>query len=482
MEINRGENGCKNGLNATLDKIKTDVAHICDITKQIAKDDPRRVVHSFKVGFAITLVSLFYYFDPLYQGFGVNAMWAVLTVVVVFEFSAGATLGKGVNRVLATIIGGMFAVGAHKISMFLGDKFEALLLGSSVFITATIGTFMRFYPKIKARFDYGMVIFILTFSLICVSGYREDEVLDMAHRRISTILIGSSTAVLVCILIWPVWAGTDLHNMTVSHIDKLAFFFEDFGVEYFKSSAYTSVKDSTKASSGGFKNVLDSKSSVDSLMNFARWEPRHGRFKYDHPWTVYKKICDLTRDCATKAEALQSILHSHSQAPKEVKAKFQEPCSKMSIEAGKALKEISSAIRKMTQPSKVKSHIHNAKQATKNLDSILKSNDIWKTLSLSDVTRVATVGSTLSEVVTCTEQILEAVQELATEAKFKTVADAKVALEKERSRKLGNQCSIKRRSFNSHVIIVDTCSSQCSQKFSIDEDPPSLSMAQQNAE
>ncbi|KAK9727059.1 hypothetical protein RND81_05G255300 [Saponaria officinalis] len=481
MEMIKEENTIKNSMNSKIEKVKTDVAHICELTKQIAKDDPRRVVHSFKVGFAITLVSLFYYFDPLYQGFGVNAMWAVLTVVVVFEFSVGATLGKGVNRVLATIIGGMFAVGAHRVSMFLGDKFEPLLLGSSVFITATVATFMRFYPKIKARFDYGMVIFILTFSLICVSGYREDEVLDMAHRRISTILIGSSTAVLVCLLIWPVWAGTDLHNMSASHIDKLAFFFEEFGVEYFKNAAYTSVKDSSKASSGGFKNVLDGKSSVDSLINFARWEPRHGRFKYDHPWSVYKKVCDLTRDCAFRAEALHNILHSHSQAPKEVKAKFQEPCSKMSIEVGKALKELSSSIRKMSQPSKAKSHIHNAKQATQSLNSILKSNDISKTFNLSDVTRVATVGSTLADVVTCTEQIAEAVQELASLAKFKSVADAKVALEKERSKKLANQCSIKRRSFNSHVIIVDS-SSQCSQKFSIDEDPPSLSMAQQNAE
>lgn len=61
--------------------------------KKLAKEDPRRVVHSLKVGLAITLVSLFYYFDdPLYDGFGVSAMWAVMTVVVVFEFSVGKFL------------------------------------------------------------------------------------------------------------------------------------------------------------------------------------------------------------------------------------------------------------------------------------------------------------------------------------------------------------------------------------------------------
>jgi hypothetical protein len=34
-------------------------------------------------------VSLFYYFNPLYDGVGKNAMWAVMTVVVVFEYTAG---------------------------------------------------------------------------------------------------------------------------------------------------------------------------------------------------------------------------------------------------------------------------------------------------------------------------------------------------------------------------------------------------------
>lgn len=61
-------------------------------TKKLAQDDPRRVTHSIKVGLALSLVSLFYYYQPLYDNFGVSAMWAVMTVVVVFEFSVGKLL------------------------------------------------------------------------------------------------------------------------------------------------------------------------------------------------------------------------------------------------------------------------------------------------------------------------------------------------------------------------------------------------------
>lgn len=65
------------------------VSELAKMTKKLGQDDPRRIVHSFKVGFALTLVSLFYYYQPLYNNFGVSAMWAVITVVVVFEFSVG---------------------------------------------------------------------------------------------------------------------------------------------------------------------------------------------------------------------------------------------------------------------------------------------------------------------------------------------------------------------------------------------------------
>lgn len=78
----------------------------------------------------------------------------------------------------------------------------------------------------KARYDYGLLIFILTFCMISVSGYRDEEILEMAHKRVSTILIGGLTALSVCILICPVWAGDDLHNSVANNIEKLGNFLE----------------------------------------------------------------------------------------------------------------------------------------------------------------------------------------------------------------------------------------------------------------
>lgn len=56
---------------------------------KVGREDPRRLIHAFKVGLSLTLVSLLYLLEPLFNGVGQNAIWAVMTVVVVLEFTAG---------------------------------------------------------------------------------------------------------------------------------------------------------------------------------------------------------------------------------------------------------------------------------------------------------------------------------------------------------------------------------------------------------
>lgn len=83
-------------------------------------------------------------------------------------------------------------------------------------------TFSRFIPLIKDRFDYGITIFILTFSFVSVSGYRVEHLVTMAQQRLSTISIGISICFCICIFICPVWAGGDLHFLIVRNMEKLA--------------------------------------------------------------------------------------------------------------------------------------------------------------------------------------------------------------------------------------------------------------------
>ncbi|KAG5578083.1 hypothetical protein H5410_058217 [Solanum commersonii] len=408
------------------EKIFTKIVGIAKQFKTIAKDDPRRVIHSLKAGLSLTLVSLFYYFQPLYKGFGVSTMWAIMTVVVVFEFSVGATLGKGLNRGMATLLAGALGVGAHYLASATGKVVEPILLGLFVFLQAFALTFIRFFPQVKARYDYGMLILILTFCLVSISGFRVDEIVDMAHKRISTILIGASVCVIVSIVVCPVWAGEDLHKLVAQNMEKLGKFLEGFGDEIFKSSEDITESKVTKTSLIEYKSVLNSKNTEETLANFAKWEPGHGQFKYRHPWKQYLKIGGLIRQCACRIDALNAYINSEIKAPEEIREMIKETSMKMSIECGKALKELSKSMRKMNLPISADEHITNAKNSAKKLNSLLKSRiNNWEEINLLQVIPLATISSILTDIVICVEEIGQGVNELASLANFKTTKSSK---------------------------------------------------------
>ncbi|KAK8649669.1 hypothetical protein V6N13_139335 [Hibiscus sabdariffa] len=401
------------------ENVNARVSEFVSNVRKLGRDDPRRVVHSLKVGLALTLVSLLYYCQPLYDSFGVSAMWAVITVVLVFEFSAGATLGKGVMRGLATLLAAALAVGAHHLANLSGHIGEPILLGFFVFLQAVVFTFARFYPTIKARYDYGSVIFILTFSFISVSGYRDDEILKLAYLRLSTILIGGSTCIVISILVFPVWAGEELHNLIASNMDKLACFLQGFGHVYFEM-AEDGVSKRDKSFLQGHTSVLNSKNNEENLANFARWEPGHGRFRFRHPWKQYLKIGARTRRCAYRIESLNG--HLNPQAKPEIPSKIRETCSEMSLECGRALKELALAIKTMVKPFAAHVHIENSKSAAENLNSLLQSSGLLgDNMDVLQLVPVATIVSLLIDVVKCTEEIAESVHELASMVNFEAV-------------------------------------------------------------
>ncbi|OIW08465.1 hypothetical protein TanjilG_03141 [Lupinus angustifolius] len=361
----------------TLTKaFKEKVWEICRMTKKIAQDDPRKVIHSLKVGLAISLVSLFYYYQPLYENFGLSAMWAVMTVVVVFEYTVAA-----------------------------------------------IVSFIRFIPKVKARYDYGFLIFILTFSLISVSGFRDDEVLEMAHKRLSTIFIGGSACVVISIFVCPVWAGEELHYSIALNLEKLSDFLQAFICEYFTT---LEDGDSTNIMSclERYKSVLNSKSSEESLANFARWEPGHGKFRFRHPWDQYLKIGTLSRQCAYRMEALKGYLNSDNQGSSEIRSMMEEASLEMTMESTKALKELGLSIKTMTKPFSADIHIANSKAASKRLKSLLQSS-LREETDLLSVIPVGTVASLLIDIADCTEKLADCVNDLASLTNFDDVESNK---------------------------------------------------------
>ncbi|KAI8024853.1 Aluminum-activated malate transporter 10 [Camellia lanceoleosa] len=168
-----------------------------------------------------------------------------------------ATLCKSINRATGTFLASSLGIGVHWIATQSGAKFEPVIAGVFIFIlgvytfdnlsvsfsflffsffsdfavlkmtirpffTASIATFSRFIPSFKARFDYGAMIFVLTFSLVSVSGYRVDRLFAMAHHRVATIVSGTTICILTSMIFCPVWAGNELHFLINRNMEKLA--------------------------------------------------------------------------------------------------------------------------------------------------------------------------------------------------------------------------------------------------------------------
>ncbi|XP_042019970.1 aluminum-activated malate transporter 2-like isoform X3 [Salvia splendens] len=350
-----------------LEKVKQGVKGSWEMVVKIGGEDPRKIVHAIKVGVAMAAVSLIYYFDLFHDGYstgsGLYAMWAVNTVAVVFEFSI-----------------------------------------------AGLATFGRFIPKLKARNDYFFLIVIVTYGLIAVCTYRGEKLIEMAEKRMSTVLVGYAT-VLVCCCICPCWAGQDLHTLVATNIHTLANFLEGFEGEYFGTGNKNHEME-------GYRGVIESQSIEESLVNFAKWEPRHGKFRYWHPWEHYLKIGRLTRECACKIDALNGCLNSDMKTPLEIREKMKEACTEMSRECSEALAELAEGMKAMTRSTHADPHVKRAEAAAMNLKLVLQT-PLWGDAHLLDLCPAATVASLLMQIVGCTAKIVDSVHELATLSKFK---------------------------------------------------------------
>ncbi|KAI4313317.1 hypothetical protein L6164_026305 [Bauhinia variegata] len=346
-------------------------------TRKVGREDPRRVIHSLKVGLALTLVSLLYLMEPLFKGVGQNAMWAVMTVVVVMEFTAGATLSKGLNRGFGTVLAGSLAFLIEYVADIPGRVFRATIIGAAVFLIGAASAYVRFIPYMKKNYDYGVLIFLLTFNLITVSSYRVDDIWNMAKDRISTIAIGCGLCLLMCLVVFPNWSGEDLHNSTISKLEGLAKCIQDCVVEYFSASEKRATEGNETSEEdpicNGYKAALDSKAIDEALALQASWEPRFSRRCHRMPWCQYVKVGATLRHFSYNVVALHGCLQTEIQTPMSILTLYKDSCIRLAQEVSRVLMELASSIRNNRQfsPGILSNGLQEALQ---DLNTVLKSH------------------------------------------------------------------------------------------------------------
>ncbi|XP_073135611.1 aluminum-activated malate transporter 9-like isoform X2 [Henckelia pumila] len=296
--------------------------------REFCKEDVDRVTFSLKVGLAVLVVSLL-----------------ILC----------ATFNRGFNRALGSLVAGVMAIVVAQIALSTGHVAEPIIIGFSIFIVGTVTSFMKLWPSL-VPYEYGFRVMLFTYCLIIVSGYRMGSPFRTAMDRLYSIAIGGIVAVSVNLLIFPIWAGEQLHKELVNNFASVADaleecvrkYLQDDGSEQpeFTKTVMDEVPD--EPAYRKCRSTLNSASKFETLANSAKWEPPHGRFNhFFYPWSEYVKVGAVLRYCAYEVMALHGVLHSEIQAPYNLRITFQKEIQEASSVAAELVRYLGQDIANM---------------------------------------------------------------------------------------------------------------------------------------
>lgn len=329
----------------------------------------------FKAGLAATVASILCFLPPIYSSIDMNGVWAVVTVDMVLEASVGLTISKGINRTLGTLVAALMALFVNLLAPSWGS-YEPYFILACVFLGAAIPTVFKFRRPFKDKWNYAVVMSMITFHLLILSGasaggggvpvpadYTDDDpnptdpatpaLLAFAYNvkklslpliRLCTIAIGFLVAALVNLSFAPHFAGDTVNRLVAKNFHTAGTVVDRCVRDYSSGTVLEPVPEVLRKKTPldniytSFYEILAADSEVDKLMKAVPFEPCHGRFVWGFPWDLYADIIDNLRYAIYDVIALDACLRAEIQAPHFVRILFLEELQVIGGQAGIAMR------------------------------------------------------------------------------------------------------------------------------------------------
>ncbi|KAL1923116.1 uncharacterized protein VTP21DRAFT_9492 [Calcarisporiella thermophila] len=228
-----------------------------------------------------------------------HGIWAVFAYVVVLTSPyMGDTMLGGIGRILATLLGCVWAM----VTFYAGNGSPAvnLVLGLVLMIP------VNFYGVQNMQYASYQILALATFTGVILTQHHQpypEGVWLMALIRAGVYAIGIVAGYIVNTLWWPCYSREELRKLLGQHLIDLGSFYSTYVLNFM----YGEIKlESTETEKEIFRQ-LQNVSQARMLLGMSAFEPR---IKGHFPSETYQEIINLSQDILDRFVSIHRVSES----------------------------------------------------------------------------------------------------------------------------------------------------------------------------